>query len=234
MPRGLTRNGMVNGCTLRHMPRSRSDDRWIRECKGCGRQFWQQRANLLYCSRECADDHRSDWAHPKGGPRAAGGLALRICTVCGTEYEPVRVSQLACSRTCRARLPSQRAYDKSPERRARQNALRSKASPERKRRTAEQYRTWRLAKYGLTIEDFDRMLAAQGGVCIICGQPPKLDGIRAASRLHPDHDHVTGRTRDLLCLSCNVGVGHFRDDPVLLRAAAEYIERHRAAVRSSE
>lgn len=215
------------------MPRGRSDDRWIRQCKGCGKSFWQQRANLLYCSRDCADDHRSDWAHPKGGPRAAKGLEPRICRVCGTEYDPVRVSQLACSRKCKVKLPSQLAYDKSPERRERRNKLKREASPEVRQYRAEYVRRrWLKQQYGLTPEGFDAMLAAQGGVCIICGNPPDPDGRGTASRLHPDHDHVTGRTRDLLCLSCNVGVGHFRDDPALLRAAAEYIERHRAAVRS--
>jgi hypothetical protein len=139
------------------------------------------------------------------------------------------VSQLACSRKCRTKLPSQRAWDHSPERRARQNKLRREATPERRGAKATYVREyWLKRKYGLTLEDYDRMLAVQGGVCMICGNPPKPDGKQAASRLHPDHDHVTNRTRDLLCLSCNVGVGHFRDDPVLLRAAAEYIERHRA------
>lgn len=84
-----------------------------------------------------------------------------------------------------------------------------------------------LARYGLTPEDHDRMLAEQGGVCAICSQPPKPNGIKAASRLHADHDHITGRVRDLLCLNCNRGLGYFRDDPALLRAAAAYIERHR-------
>lgn len=63
---------------------------------------------------------------------------------------------------------------------------------------------------------------------MICGNPPKPDGVRAASRLHQDHDHITGQNRDLLCNHCNRGVGAFMDDPELLRKAAEYIERHRA------
>jgi hypothetical protein len=71
------------------------------------------------------------------------------------------------------------------------------------------------------------MLASQDGRCAICGDPPDPNGVRATSRLHVDHDHVTNQNRDLLCSRCNQGVGFFRDDPQLLRAAAEYIERHR-------
>ena len=217
------------------MPRSKADERWIRQCKGCGEPFWQPRPKAQYCSTRCSSDHRDQWAKPVGGSHPAAGLERRQCVVCEKEYQPVRVSQLACSRPCKKRLPSQRAWEKDIERRERQNKLKRDRSQEGRSAASQKNRAWRLrTKYGLTVEDFDQMLAAQGGVCAICGNPPKPDGVRAASRLHPDHDHVTNRNRDLLCLSCNVGVGHFRDDPALMRAAAEYIERHRAAVRQEE
>lgn len=58
----------------------------------------------------------------------------------------------------------------------------------------------RRKQLGLTIEDYDRMLAEQGGVCAICGNPPK------ARRLDVDHDHRTGAVRGLLCHRCNRGV----------------------------
>jgi Recombination endonuclease VII len=86
-----------------------------------------------------------------------------------------------------------------------------------------------LRRYGLTPEQLAEKVAAQGNCCAICGEPPDPSGIKAASRLHVDHDHVTGVNRDLLCVRCNQGIGYFKDDPVLFRAAAEYIERHRAA-----
>lgn len=76
--------------------------------------------------------------------------------------------------------------------------------------------------FGLTIEQYDEMLAAQGGLCAVCGQPPQS---KARRPLHIDHCHNTGRVRGLLCRSCNVGLGHFADSPERLRAAAAYIER---------
>jgi hypothetical protein len=72
--------------------------------------------------------------------------------------------------------------------------------------------------FGVSADEFDRLLAEQGGGCAICGVIPK----RAAS-LHLDHDHDTGAIRGILCLSCNQGVGQFRDDPGLLEKAARYL-----------
>ena len=85
-----------------------------------------------------------------------------------------------------------------------------------------------LKKYGVTVDWFESKLAQQDGRCIICGATPDPNGVKAAARLHVDHDHDTGAVRDLLCTRCNQGLGYFRDNPDLLRAAADYIDRHRS------
>lgn len=53
--------------------------------------------------------------------------------------------------------------------------------------------------------------------CIICGEAQE-------KQLAIDHDHKTGHVRGALCSRCNLGLGHFRDDPELLRLAAYYLE----------
>jgi hypothetical protein len=82
-------------------------------------------------------------------------------------------------------------------------------------------------KYRMTPEQYDTMLAAQKSVCAIC----RLTDTRGSRAKRPrvlavDHCHKTKRVRALLCSACNSGLASFRDDPSLMRKAAEYIERH--------
>lgn len=102
----------------------------------------------------------------------------------------------------------------NPER-VNENHRRNNARPERKRALRDGY--YRRT-FGISADEFDGLLSAQGGGCAICGVTPK----RAAS-LHLDHCHATGRLRGILCLSCNQALGHFRDDPALLEKAARYL-----------
>jgi hypothetical protein len=87
------------------------------------------------------------------------------------------------------------------------------ADPDRK---AKQ-RKAKLKSYGLTVEDYDRMLARQGGTCAICLKTPE-------HRLCVDHCHDTRIVRKLLCRKCNTGLGLFDHDPERLRRAADYLE----------
>jgi hypothetical protein len=74
--------------------------------------------------------------------------------------------------------------------------------------------------FGIGIEDYERMLEEQEGRCYLCrGSSPD----RA---LAVDHCHTTGVVRGLLCDLCNRGLGMFKDNPELLRAAADYVEKH--------
>lgn len=77
------------------------------------------------------------------------------------------------------------------------------------------------ANFGITPEDYDRMWAAQGGVCAIC----RLEGSgRLSGRLMAvDHDHTTGKVRGLLCQRCNHAVGLLHDSPDRAMALAAYL-----------
>jgi hypothetical protein len=92
----------------------------------------------------------------------------------------------------------------------------------RKEKTREWCRTRLLRQYGLDEGEFDAMAAAQGDRCAIC----ETDTPGGAHNVwHIDHCHDTGRVRGLLCQRCNVGLGYFSDDPAVLSAAVDYLER---------
>ncbi|WP_328297774.1 endonuclease VII domain-containing protein [Streptomyces sp. NBC_00435] len=72
-----------------------------------------------------------------------------------------------------------------------------------------------LLNYGITEAEPDAMIAAQGGVCILCRESPAD---------HVDHDHRTGKVRGVLRFGCNAGIGQLKDRPDVLRRAAAYVE----------
>jgi hypothetical protein len=83
-------------------------------------------------------------------------------------------------------------------------------------KTAE--RTYTLKKYGLTIQQFNSMLAEQNHSCACCKR--KEPG-GAWNTWHVDHCHKTQKVRGLLCYHCNVGIGFLGDNlESILRAAA--------------
>jgi hypothetical protein len=85
--------------------------------------------------------------------------------------------------------------------------------------TAQQRDKYLRDRYGIGLDDYQAILAYQGGCCAVCRRPP------VKQALHVDHDHVTKRVRGLLCYDCNHRVVGRQRDPEKLRAAARYLER---------
>lgn len=69
------------------------------------------------------------------------------------------------------------------------------------------------------------LLLKQDSKCAICGRSGGT-GLTNGTRLHVDHDHKTNKIRGLLCGSCNVGLGHFRDRKDLLQIAINYLQEN--------
>jgi hypothetical protein len=71
----------------------------------------------------------------------------------------------------------------------------------------------------VSVEEIDKMITGKES-CDLCagnlGTP------------YIDHCHISGKIRGVLCHRCNTGLGCFLDKPVLLRYAADYIDRHRS------
>jgi hypothetical protein len=72
-------------------------------------------------------------------------------------------------------------------------------------------------RYGIGADDFDALVAEQGGVCAICGKEAPE---------HVDHSHDSGDVRGILCFNCNGGLGQFKDSVDALVNAAAYLEAH--------
>lgn len=93
---------------------------------------------------------------------------------------------------------------------------------------ADYQRQWHLkTKYGLDLMGFDAMWQAFRGRCGICGcemEMPSQQRGQALNVVALDHDHNTGRIRGLLCNACNKGLGMFKDDINLLKAAIKWLE----------
>jgi hypothetical protein len=76
----------------------------------------------------------------------------------------------------------------------------------------------RAGRYGLTDST---ALELRARPCDLCSTEPPSTG-----RAHSiDHDHTTGAVRGVLCHSCNLALGHFKDDPERLLRAAQYLSR---------
>ena len=123
-----------------------------------------------------------------------------ICENCESEYEPQRYFKSEtrnrfCSRQCKERARYQSG-------RGRAAALKS----------------YYKRRYGLSELEVEalRKLAH----CGICGTD---DPQGRHGNFHIDHDHETGEIRGVLCHNCNLALGHFQDDPEVLRAAIRYL-----------
>jgi len=76
----------------------------------------------------------------------------------------------------------------------------------------------RRVRYGVTLEQFQKLLDEQKGQCAICKDP-------LGPKPHLDHCHETKKVRGLLCVRCNMGIGFFKDSPLRLQQAIDYLKK---------
>ncbi len=72
-------------------------------------------------------------------------------------------------------------------------------------------------KYGIGLVEYEAMLDRQKHKCPICGCE-----LNQESRPSIDHCHKTNKVRSILCLACNSVIGYAKDNPYILRRAADY------------
>jgi hypothetical protein len=74
--------------------------------------------------------------------------------------------------------------------------------------------------YGISLKEFENMVAKQNGKCLICNKKPQ-------KTLCVDHDHACGDVRGLLCSNCNTGLGLFKENTASLQRAIDYLLEYR-------
>lgn len=178
----------------------------------------------------------------------------KICLNCNKEFTPSKNDKRIkfCSDKCRCEYRNKNNYmktyynentDKWKQRQSQQSYKDSKNEARRikyhtdenfRRMVIERSKQYRIDhptakrsqdlfdKYGITLEDYDEMLKAQDGKCAICGCKSEDNGRYGV--LYVDHNHNNGKIRGLLCESCNLGLGIFKDDIGILNNAIKYLK----------
>lgn len=82
-------------------------------------------------------------------------------------------------------------------------------------------------KYGITLDQYNKMFEKQKGLCAICNKSQRRYSTSGNIRLAVDHNHNTGKVRELLCTECNVGIGYAQDNPEILKSMIAYLEKHK-------
>lgn len=139
----------------------------------------------------------------------------RWCRKCRANREDQRARERIAVRRCyKCRKPLPEAARKP----GKAVCDECRVDPRKRNRAYEQRR--RLRKYGLTQQEYDRLLVVQGGGCLGCGRD---DPGTKGWCIH--HDHRSGKVLALLCNRCNTAIGLADEDSTILRALADLVDR---------
>ena len=130
-----------------------------------------------------------------GAPSLLYGDVMRKCTTCGTDKPSSEFYNERDRRCRRCKTDAQLKYQRE--------------NPEKYR--AIQRRTRMKSRYGITVEQYEAMLAAQDGKCAICAGADSKNPRSPDGHWSVDHDHETGEVRGLLCLRCNNALGWYEE-----------------------
>ena len=83
------------------------------------------------------------------------------------------------------------------------------------------YSRHKKLNYGLDEKQLNSILKKQSNLCPICGNE-----LGEGYLTHIDHDHQTGRVREILCMQCNCLLGNCREKISILKSAIKYLEKY--------
>lgn len=186
---------------------------------GCG-EPWCPDCRVHYADCSCAGPFPLDDLPP-----------VKKCKTCKKEKHLTEFHSAGSGEARRAvcklcRNAAIKANPGTPESKLRRKAYLSSPTFLKRHREKEHRRKW-VAEGILTDEQYTLFLAKSSGLCDICKRPETKKRGKTLRRLALDHDHVSNAARGWLCQDCNVMLGLSGDDPERLRAAAEYLLKHR-------
>ena len=134
------------------------------------------------------------------------------CRICGSEFPT------ASFRVCRNKDTGQ-YYP-----RYECNGCAQKIEANRQRDPAAMRATNIKKKFGITVDQWNRIFEKQGRRCKIC-----LGTKHRSNGWNTDHDHATGKIRGILCGACNTMLGHAHESITTLKNAIKYLRFHSSA-----
>lgn len=179
-------------------------------------------------------------------PRILDVEALKRCSKCGIVkdksnfYKDKRVASglwakcIACHKVWehayraanpdKIRLLRRRAYQKFREQRKADAKIYRAKYPDRVKAVNRNKRFKYL--YGISLTEYNQMFDSQSGLCAICGKPEsRLTVSGKPFNLSVDHNHQTGKIRQLLCYSCNSVIGYIKEDLKTAQALFNYLNK---------
>jgi hypothetical protein len=183
-------------------------------CQRCGGLFNPCRSNHKFCSPLCYSRHR-----------AAAKEYKFNCRICLAPFRSAYYKAKYCGKKCRDKGKTEYLNQKLPPQRCMLCDAIFAPNPKSGRYCSENCRSKVNALKSKPYINIDHDAAIllihmrEKGSCYGCGATAA-----EAGTLHVDHDHKTGNVRGILCSPCNMGLGHLRDDPTLMRRLAYYVE----------
>ena len=123
---------------------------------------------------------------------------------------------------CQSRMQKGLMEPRHIKRRASRTAFRER----HKERLVEYNRQVHISGYGITVDAYNALFEAQGGVCALCGKEESLTRKGQVQPLAIDHDHRTGKVRGLLCNKCNIKLVGI-EDAEFVNKALLYLARYK-------
>lgn len=151
------------------------------------------------------------------------------CSCCKTtkaasEFGKDKKRKDGCARYCKSCLAAKarKKYKENPKHREYCKKIVKKYRAENPIKVKKQKRDWELQhKYKITLDDYNEMLDKQQGCCAICGKHYS----QCEKLLHVDHNHSTGKVRELLCYTCNIRLAVV-ENKNFVEVALEYLKKH--------